>query len=599
MPVGLVAPNTAAGEFIARSALLQSRARDLRWHVDSERQCAVGAGRVFVDDGFVCALDGEPRAAGSAIGIERLVELIRKDPIAATSRLEGEFSLAFIDRATSEVLVAIDKMGIGRATYATSESLLAFSSNALDVRSVVDAKVSNQAIHDFLFFHMVPSPQTVFDGISKLPLAHLLQWSPGQGAQAQPYWQPKYADGPGAQHDLAAALNDALGRAVRSAATPDCGAFLSGGLDSSTVAGYLAKVSDTPARTFSIGFGVPEYDELKYARIAASHFGCDATELNVTSSDIVESFEHIARQFDEPFGNSSVIPTYCCAKLAKEHGITTMLAGDGGDELFGGNERYAKQRIFERYFLLPRAVRRGLIEPFANRFHPELSPLPFRKLKSYVDQAQIRLPHRLVSWNFAFREGVDSLLDDDFAASVNKRSPHEHMQEVYDAFPSDEYLDRFLVYDWRITLADNDLRKVGQMCDLAGVKVRYPMLDDAVVAMSTDVPPMLRMQGNKLRYFFKEAMRGFLPEAILTKPKHGFGLPFGVWLKDDASLRELVFSYLLDLKKRGMFKASFIDNLVDRHAGGHASYFGYFIWDLAMLECWLSLHIDAQTGRSE
>jgi asparagine synthase (glutamine-hydrolysing) len=216
--------------------------------------------------------------------------------------------------------------------------------------------------------------------------------------------------------------------------------------------------------------------------------------------------------------------------------------------------------------------------------------MPLRKLRSYVDQARIPLPDRFESWNFVYREGLRRLLDREFAAAVNLEGPLALMREVWHDAPAGKLLDRMLWYDWRFTLADNDLRKVCTMCELAGVRVSYPMLHPEVVELSVRVPPAMKIKGLELRSFFKRAMADFLPKQVIEKEKHGFGLPFGVWLKTDAALGDLVYSNLSDLKSRRLVAASFIDRLIREHREGHPSYYGYVIWDLAMLEEWLKVH---------
>jgi asparagine synthase (glutamine-hydrolysing) len=352
----------------------------------------------------------------------------------------------------------------------------------------------------------------------------------------------------------------------------------------------LGRVSGRPPRTFSMGFGAEEFNELEYARIAARRFGALQHEYEVTPDDIVAAFRRVATAFDEPFGNSSAVPTYFCARLAAQHGVTHLLAGDGGDELFGGNERYARQRIFEAWGRIPAALRRSLIEPLVGRIDPANRITALRKLRSYVDQARIPLPERLESWNFIYRTDLDAMLDPEFRAAIDTRAPLEAMAEVYAQAPSTDLLQRLLFYDWHYTLADSDLRKVGEMCRLAGVEVSYPMLDPRVIDLSLGVPPGLMMRGMELRSFYKRALAGFLPDEILAKKKHGFGLPFGVWLKSHARLADLTFGLLGDLKSRRVIQPAFIDRLIAEQREGHPGFYGYAIWDLAMLEAWFQEH---------
>ncbi len=563
------------------------------------------APRVMEKDGIRIGLAGRAIWRGNTISsdngadlLAQIVERYRNVHSAVLSEIAGPFAMAIVEPAKRRALLAVDRMGIERLTYSSTGDGLVFGASANVVANFpgFSRTLRKQALFDFLFMHMVPAPQTVYEGVCKLPPASLLEFDNGR-ATVKTYWQPSYnyVDR-GNFQALKTALHAGLESAVKASGLDEAsGAFLSGGLDSSSVAGTLAGVSSKPAKTFTIGFGAAEeYDELKYSRLANCHFGCQAFEYQMTPTDIVDAFPRIAEVYDEPFGNSSAAPTYVCAKLAADNGVTHLLAGDGGDELFGGNERYIRQSIFDHYNKIPQLLRRGVVEPVTRLFSPESRVTPLRKIRSYVDQALIPLPERFESWNFMYREGRDQMLTADFAASVDQDAPMRLMRDVWDSAPSDNLLERMLWYDWRFTLADNDLRKVGTMCELAGVQVSYPMLHPDVVDLSTRVPPGMKIKGIELRSFFKQAMAGFLPAEILRKKKHGFGLPFGLWLKTDPDLADLIYSSLADLKKRRIIAAAFIDNLIAQHRDGHASYFGYAIWDLAMLEAWLARHVDSR-----
>lgn len=515
------------------------------------------------------------------------------------TRLNGGFSLAMFDSRSRTLHLATDRMGIETLAWANRDGTVVFgtSPRQVAVGAYNDVVLAPQALYDYFFFHMVPSPGSVFQGVRKAEAAKVLSFNESE-QRVSAYWKATFSDRASDDIEgLAADLRKALRCAVSAiGADARTGAFLSGGLDSSTVTGVLASISQRPPKTFSVGFGVDGYDELAYARIASRHFKCEGHEYVMTPRDVLDAIPVVAREYDEPFGNSSAIPTYCCARFARENAVDTLLAGDGGDELFGGNERYARQRIFEVFQLLPASVR-AIVTYAARPFDPNSSILPLRKFRSYVDQASIPLPERLESWNFVYREGASLLFDDDFFREVDPQAPIHAMAATYHETGAPDLLDRMLVYDWKYTLADNDLRKVSAMCRAAGVRVRYPMLDNDVVAMSLRVPSHLKLRGLELRSFYKTAMRGFLPEAILSKKKHGFGLPFGVWLKTDAALAEFIYSSLSDLKLRRIVKPSFIDRLIDEHRAGHPGYYGYVIWDLVILEEWLK-HLPNITFRS-
>jgi asparagine synthase (glutamine-hydrolysing) len=313
-------------------------------------------------------------------------------------------------------------------------------------------------------------------------------------------------------------------------------------------------------------------------------FGTHPHEYYVTPDDVVAAIPLIAKSYDEPFGNASAVPTYFCALKAKEAGIDAMLAGDGGDEIFGGNTRYATQKAFEAYAYLPALLRHGLIEPLAARL-PNL--LLLSKISSYVRQARVPLPDRLETYNFLHSVALETIFTAEFLQSVNPEAPLTTMREVYARTRSDSTVNCMLHLDWKQTLADNDLRKVNRMCELAGVEVRYPLLDERLVAFAAQLPVNYKVNGPKLRWFFKEALRDFLPGAIINKSKHGFGLPFGVWMQRHAPLHDLANESLRAFRARNILRPEYLDELSRLHQTGHASYYGAMIWVVMMLEQWL------------
>jgi asparagine synthase (glutamine-hydrolysing) len=527
------------------------------------------------------------------VSADAILRAYAEEGEAALDGLRGRFALALVDHAAGTVILALDPMGIEHLAYAITADGIVFSSSAEAVARfpAVQAPVSRQALFNYLLLHIVPAPNTVYAGVCKLRPGTRVTYGNGR-SHVYRYWIPRFEEErrvPVAE--LAEQLHRALRQGVESASPDDrTGAFLSGGLDSSTVTGVLRDVSGKPPRTFSIGFGVEQYNEIAYARIAARRFGAVAREHEVTPGEILDAFPRIAATYDEPFGNSSAVPVYACARVAAADGVTHLLAGDGGDELFGGNERYARQRVFENYRLVPAALRNRVIEPVVDRIDPGVGWLPLRKLRSYVDQARIPMPERLEYWNFMYQADLGTMLEADFAASVDRAQPLREMAEVYAEAPSNSLLNRMLFLDWHYTLADNDLRKVGSMCSLAGVSVSYPMLHPEVIDVSLQVHPDVKLPGGRLRQFYKDAMRGFLPEEILNKSKHGFGLPFGIWLKSDPAFADMIYSLLTDLKARRIVRSDVLHRLIADQRSGHHSYFGYAIWDLAMLEAWLSAH---------
>jgi asparagine synthase (glutamine-hydrolysing) len=366
------------------------------------------------------------------------------------------------------------------------------------------------------------------------------------------------------------------------------GSFLSGGTDSSTVAGMLCRVSGRECDTYSIGFDSEGYDEMEYARLASRHFGTKHHEYYVTPDDLLSGIPEVARYYDQPFGNSSAVPAYFCARVAKADGITHLLAGDGGDELFGGNSRYATQRLFDAYNILPQSLRRGVLEPLLADVAWTRKIPGLRQAGGYMRHARVPLPDRMETFNLIEALGVESILTPSFLAGIDRGAPLKHRREVWHKCSAKSLVNRMLAYDWRFTLADSDLPKVRGTTRLAGVSVGFPLLDNALTDFSMTLEPEWKLKGMKLRWFFKESLRGFLPDEIISKKKHGFGLPFGPWAIRHAGLRKLAQNSLENLVDRSIVQGNFVHDLFHKHLPAHPGYYGEMVWILMMLEIWLS-----------
>jgi asparagine synthase (glutamine-hydrolysing) len=434
---------------------------------------------------------------------------------------------------------------------------------------------------------MIPSPRVIYRDMGKLLPAQALAWEDGE-ASARHYWTMPYQDAnPASFRELKdrfrALLPEVVGAA--GAAGQRVGCFLSGGTDSSTVTGIWRQLRDDAVPTYSMGFDAEGFDEMAYARIAARHFQTLPREYYVTAADVVDSIPRVADYCDEPFGNASIVPAYLCARFAAQDGIDTLLAGDGGDEIFGGNERYANQWLFELYGKVP-PFGRGALETLTGL--PGLGVLPaVRKARSYVAQAKVPLPDRFETYNFLHRSALGDIFEAGFLDHIDTREPLADLRDAYHRARSSSAVNRMMHLDLKITLADNDLRKVSQACGLAGVQVRYPLLDDRMLEFAASVPPRMQLKQTRLRWFFKQALRDFLPPEIIGKRKQGFGLPVGLWMNEDAALRELTHDSLAGLKQRGIVRADYVDWLLQKHASEHASYYGVMLWVLVMLEQWL------------
>jgi asparagine synthase (glutamine-hydrolysing) len=564
------------------------------------RECRVGAVNAQdiapLGDNGLAAILGSPcwkdselaetaRSEGHAAALAKAYQVHGREFLAQCS---GPFSFIVLDAEEGKLLAGIDRLGRHTLYYAQHEGILLLGSSAAAVLAQMDsASLSPQGLYSYFYFHMVPSPISAYEGIAKLPAGCCLLGGQS-GFEILRYWQPEFNKRP-VRHvdDLAGALKSHLRSAVEKAmpATGTAGTFLSGGLDSSTVTGMLAEVSPVPHPAYAIGFDEPGYDEMEFARNTARHFGVELREYYVTPKDVLEELPTIATSYDEPFGNSSALPAYFCARKAREDGVDCLLAGDGGDEIFAGNSRYAKQQVFELYARLPDTLKKALLEPLSKALPGSLSL--GAKLHSYIRQANIPLPDRLQSYNYLNRISPEEMFTAEFLSRVDQQYPLAIQRATYHSLENASDLSRMLYLDWQYTLADNDLRKVSRMCTIAGIAVSYPMLDDDLVEFSLSVPDRLKLKRGDLRHFFKTSLAGWLPQATIDKKKQGFGLPFGKWMQSYRPLNDLANESLLKLQQRGYFKAEFIDRLVKLHSEEHAAYYGELIWVLTVFELWL------------
>lgn len=506
--------------------------------------------------------------------------------------INGNWRFLLIDIHRERATAATDRMGSQRICFAHDAGgaiTMAHDSEAVTSVHQSPFSIRPDSLLLYFYFHCIPSPSTLFEEIQSLGPATTLTWQAG-GAEIERYWRPRFADRRSDSDNLRPEqLLATLEDAVSSACVADrTAAFLSGGLDSSTVVGLASKHTRCAVTPFTIGFDVPEYDETRYANIAAHHFGTETVRYEVTPGDVIDAMSTVAEVYDEPFGNSSTIPTYYCALAAVNAGESTILAGDGGDELFAGNERYRTQQIFSYYEKLPGMLRRYLMEPVFLQAFSATNFLPVRKARRYIEQAKLPMPDRLQTYNFLHVHGVSNIFTPRFLEAVDTNSPTDHLRSVYSETDTDCLVDRMLYLDWKLTLADNDLRKVTTMCERAGINVTFPMLDNRLLELSCRIPGTRKMQGGKLRDFFKKSVDSLLPAQIINKPKHGFGLPFGPWFANSTALRDHALGFLDGLSQRGIIRADYIDLIRRATIGEHPGYYGEMIWLMCVLESWLT-----------
>jgi asparagine synthase (glutamine-hydrolysing) len=545
-------------------------------------------------DSSVTVCTGAVRRPGSEeiMSARDIADEVGRIGSAAWSNLRGRFSIIHVELRSRTATFVTDRFAVHPiCCRRLGDKEIFFADRADAIRPTRTPELDEQAIFNYFYFHVIPSPRTIFRDVFRLEPSQVVRFD-ASGLEKAFWWQPRFESRDGARlATLKSRFLDLLEQAVeREVTTERIGSFLSGGTDSSTVAGFLCRLTGRKARTFSIGFDAEGYDEMSYARIAAHHFGTEQHEYYLTPDDLVRSIPAVAAHYDQPFGNSSALPAYYCALRAKEAGIEKLLAGDGGDELFGGNSRYAKQKVFDLYWRVPRVLRERVFEAMLlGQNWPRRLPL-LSKTASYVEQARVPMPERMETYNLLGRIGAAAVFTDRLLARVQEREPVSLQSEVYGRPEAASLVDRMLAYDWRFTLADNDLPKVIGTSRLAGEIVGFPLLDDDLVDFSLQLAPELKVRGLTLRFFFKEALKQFLPAEIIRKRKHGFGLPFGSWLGRHEPLRRLANEALGRVAARGIIRPELVGELLSTAMPKHAGYFGEMIWILMMLEYWLDAH---------
>jgi asparagine synthase (glutamine-hydrolysing) len=546
--------------------------------------------RVVRSDSVLCLILGSPKLRGvHGAKIDCWQTALLGPTAQLDDRLGGHFAIVYMDLDARRVVLVSDRFSSHSLYYRPIHDGFAFADRAtvlFDDRP----SISLQALFDYLYFHCLPGPGTVHEGLMRLEPGRIVRWHQGELTE-ETYWARKgkglvYTRFDQAKQDFHRLLREAVAEEVEPGTT---GAFLSGGTDSSTVVGLLAEQSDKPVKSYSIGFDVDGYDEAGYAKLAAERYGTDHQIYYVTPDDLVANIPSVATSLDQPFGNSSLLPAMICAQRARDDGITKLLAGDGGDELFGGNTRYAKQKVFDCYGGIPAPLRRGVIEKLAAPDFYGAIPL-LKKVRSYVDQANIPMPDRLETYNLLEREGMAAILPESWLRAVDSSHPHLRQRAIWADLAAGNLVDRMLEFDWKFTLADNDLRKVRYAAEMARIQVGFPLLSDDLVEFSLRLKPDWKVKGLRLRWFFKAALSDFLPREIIEKKKHGFGLPFGTWALEHENLRRMTHDAVRNLMERGLVRESYANVLMEERLPAYPSYYGELVWVLMMLELWLQSH---------
>lgn len=514
-----------------------------------------------------------------------------------TEHLRGMFAFAIWDARARELFMARDRVGKKPLYYTiTPGGTLIFGSELKSLREHPEFRsdICVEALDAYLTFGYVPDPLTIFRDVHKLPPGYHLTFKDGR-ARVEQYWDFPYEhsqENPARSEDeCLEELRELLDEAVRLRMEADVplGAFLSGGVDSSTVVGLMARHATQPVKTFSIGFHEDSYNELKYAQIAAQRFGTDHHEFIVTP-DICEIVDELVWHFDEPFADSSAIPTYMVSKLARQH-VTVALSGDGGDELFGGYTRYALDRKRSGFASLPRLVRQGVMQPLGRS-------LPHGAWgRNYLHNVALDPLDRYIEDVSVFtRLNKPSLYTNDFRQQLGTCEAAKRFRDYAAHSRADDPLDPLLYLDSKTYLPGDILTKVDRMSMAVSLEARAPLLDHKLIEfVCTRIPASMKMKGLEPKHIFKRAVRDLVPTEILDRPKQGFGIPIDQWINQQ--LRERVRGTLTEARtmQRGFIEPRYVKLLLDEHERGRRDH-ATELWTLFMLELWQRKFVDAPGG---
>lgn len=538
---------------------------------------------------------------------EVLIHLYEDEGISCLNRLNGMFAFALWDAPRQRLWLGRDRMGIKPICYAWNGRQFVFGSEikAILCDPDIPREIDPEGLDLYLTLNYVPAPWTLFRGIRKLPPGTHLLLEKGELTISR-YWDiPSTTDSPGRTgvtvtgtkdpEAYSRGLFDTLDAAVKRRLISDVplGAFLSGGLDSTIIVGLMSRHMDRRVQTFSIGYrDLPSFDETAYAREAAAFHGTDHHEFRLGHRDVLDAFPAVLENLDEPFADSSAVPTYIVSKETRGH-VTVALSGDGGDELFAGYRMYRGEHWARYYGRIPAFLRNRVIAPLVHRL-PERRNAPaletLRRARKFVRGMSDSFAERFCGWReiFPYKER-QALLREPLGVNLYLGLVRRDASAASHRFPEDP-VNRMLYLDARGLLHGDMLCKVDRMSMANALEVRVPMLDHNVVEYAFGLPGSLKMRGHKGKVILVDTFRDLLPPSLLRRPKMGFEMPVNAWLQNE--LRFLVEDYLNEtvIRKQGIFHPESVSELVRRHMSGYQDT-SWHLWNLIVFGHWYRTYL--------
>jgi asparagine synthase (glutamine-hydrolysing) len=533
-------------------------------------------------------LEGAGHCFRTSSDTETVVHLYEQEGPGCIEHLQGMFALAIWDARQQQLLLARDRLGEKPLVYREEPGRLLFASELKSLLEVpgVPRDLDSQSLDAYLTYQYVPHPRTIFRGIHKLPPGHLAIYAGGR-LEVRRYWNPDFSvERPQSRAWYVEQLRELLTSAVaaRLRSEVPLGAFLSGGIDSSIIVGLAQRLTGR-LRTFSIGFSVPEYDETRYARLVARHFNTEHEEFQVRP-DAVTILPKLVEYYDEPFGDSSAVPTWYLSELARRR-VTVALTGDGGDELFAGYPRYQAVWLAGQLDRLPAPLRlllrSGLWQhlPQSNRQKSLV-----RRWKRFAEALGDPPAQRYLQWIAIFNEARRAALySDELLAALPDADPADFLARAMARSGARDAVTAASLADVTTYLPCDLLTKVDVASMAHGLECRPPLLDHRVVELAAAMPVGWKFRYGRGKRILREAFADLLPKAILRRPKMGFGVPLACWFRNE--LKDYARDVLLDpaALARGYFRPAAVRQLLDEHQSGRFDH-SYRLWALLVLEQW-------------
>jgi asparagine synthase (glutamine-hydrolysing) len=524
----------------------------------------------------------------TASDTEVIVHLYEEFGIDCLNYLEGMFAFAIWDSKEKQLFIARDRMGEKPLHYGVFEGELVFGSEikAVLAHPKVSKQVNFSALQKYLALEYVPSPDSIFAGISKLPPAHFLLVKNGN-VKTGKYWQPKIDKTITNENEAKEKLIELLGRSteLRLIADVPLGVFLSGGIDSSAIAALASYKAGEKIKTFSIGFEESSFDESEHAKTVARHLNCEHNIYQFPSKLALNMLEELWQYVDEPIADASIVPTYFLSKMTRQQ-VKVALAGEGGDELFGGYPTYQAHRLVSYWLNIPKILRKTILEPAIRSLPVSHNNLSFDfKAKRFINSANEPSIARHLHWMGAIplKEHDRLIKSDLLVLNSEKELSFYHSQNGNSN--KNDIVSKIMQLDMNTYLPDDLLVKSDRASMAASLEVRLPFLAYPVVEFALSLPEKFKVNGLTTKYLLKKALISHLPEKILKRPKKGFGIPVAKWLNDD--FKSLVDEFLSQsfIKQQSIFNFDYVNSLLTEHRQGRFDR-RKELWTLFMFQWW-------------